>query len=138
MSSNQSKFTNSLPKFFNDWVWVSDEEIQQQWTMKLCLKYEENNHRVTICFKDWTLFESNQNSRTTSAMNSNQDQLEFHQKKEFSSANILALLNIWTKRTSVEKDRSEKTLSSFIKIQCEVQAKFEEWILCVKMTDNAC
>ena len=106
--------------------------------MKLCLKYEENNHRVTICFKDWTLFESNQNLRTISAMNSNQDQLEFHQKKEFSSANILALLNIWIKRTSVEKDESKKTLSFFMKIQCKVWTKSEEWILYVKMTDNAC
>ena len=59
-------------------------------------------------------------------MNSNQDQLEFCQKKEFSSVNIFALLSIWTKRTSVEKDESEKTSLSFIKIQCEVQAKFRE------------
>ena len=53
-------------------------------------------------------------------MNSNQDQLEFYQKKEFSSTNILALLNIQIKRISVEKDKSEKTSLSFMKIQCEV------------------
>ena len=90
-----------------------------------------------ICFKDWTLSESNQNLKTISVTNSNQDQLKFHQKKEFSSANILVLLNIQTKKTSVEKDESEKTSLSFIKIQCEVWAKSEEWVLCVKMTDNA-
>ena len=106
--------------------------------MKLYLKYKENNHRTVICFKDWILFESNQNSRTISVMNSNQDQLESHQKKEFSSTNILASLNIQIKKTSVEKDESEKTSSSFIKIQCEIQAKSEEWIFCVKMTDNVC
>ena len=94
--------------------------------MRLCLKYKENNHRVTIYFKDWTLSGLNQNSRAISVTNSNQDQLESHQRKKSSSMNILALLNIQIKRTSVEKDESEKTLFSFIKIQCEVQAKFEE------------
>ena len=70
-------------------------------------------------------------------MNSNQDQLKSHQKKEFNSVNILALLNIQIKKISVEKDKFKKTSSSFMKIQCEVWAKFEEWIFCVKMTDNA-
>ena len=94
MNSNQSKFINSSSEFFSDQVWVFNEEIQQQWTTELCLKYEENNYRVMICFKDWTFFELNQNSRTISVTNLNQDQLKSHQKKEFSSANILALLNI--------------------------------------------
>ena len=127
-----------MSEFFSDQVWIFNEEIQQQWTTKLCLKYKENNHRTVICFKDWTFFESNQNLRAISATNSNQDQLKFCQKKEFNSVNILASLNIWTKRTSVEKNKSEKTSFSFIKIQCEVWTKFREWILCVKITDNAC
>ena len=57
--SNQSKFTNSSSKSFSDWVWVSDEEIQQWWTTELCLKYKENNYRAAIYFKDWTLSELN-------------------------------------------------------------------------------
>ena len=136
--SNQSKFINSLSEFLNDQVWVSDEEIQWWWTTELCLKCKENNHRVMICFKNWTLSESNQNSRATSVMNSNQNQLEFHQRKEFSSVNILISLNIQIKRTSVEKDESEKTSLSFMKIQCKVQTKFKKWIFHVKMTNNAC
>ena len=47
-------------------------------------------------------------------------------------------MNIQIKKTSVEKDKSEKTLSSFMKIQCKVWTKFKEWISYIKITDNAC
>ena len=112
-------------KSLSDWVWISDEEIQQWQTTKLYLKYKKNNHRAATYFKKWTLFELNQNLRTISVTNLNQDQLESHQKKETSSANILVLLNIWIKKTSIEKDESEETLFSLMKIQCKAQAKFK-------------
>ena len=135
---NQSKSTNPSPGPPSGRVRVSDEEVQRRRTTGLCLKCGGNNHRAATCFKGWTLPGSNQNPRATPATNPNQDQLGSRQRKEPSSANILASLSIRTKRTPVEGDGPEKASPPLMEVQCEVRAKSGEWVPRVGMTDDAC
>jgi len=49
--------------------------------------------------------------------------------------NILASLSIRTKRAPL---MNNKEPTPFMKVQCEVQVKFRQWMPHIEMTDDAC